>query len=198
MKIMTKRKRLQKIAAFTLLEATISMAIFTMVGMAEVSLIIITAQTQNRGFVTMRIYKHADHIQDKIYDILQNASREAGVFFDTPNGSYYRKIIFKQGPDSPNESLSFNADNNTLTYDPDMNIPGNELIISYMSDKIAQLDEVGFRAAMKAGGLPDSAIILVNFKVSDHGKGKITYRDPSDEANWITSRRTFAVGLRRT
>ena len=191
------RKLKQHKRAFTLLEMIISMAIVTTVGIAEVSLILMTARTQNRGYVEMRVFKNADYIQDYITGVLQGASSDAGVFFHDPDGAYYNTIIIRDSIYDYNEKIRYNPENKTLVYDPDMSAENDEVLLSDGDDSLAVLEDMGFRAAMKEGGIPDSGLILVRFRVTDHGKGKITYRDPDNEYNWITSRRNFAVGLRK-
>ena len=183
--------------AFTLLESIISIAIFTMVGIAEVSLIVMTARIHNEGFVEMLVFKHADYIQDRVTGLLQGGSRESGVFFADPDGAFYRRILFRQSMDSSPQELRFDPNTHKLTYDPDVSIPNNEVTIQYQGAQLAQLDDVCFRAAMKIGGIPDNSVLLVQIRVSDHGKGRSSYRDPHNEYNWITSRRHFAVCLRR-
>ena len=181
----------------TLVETVIASFIFTIIGMGVVSLLIITAREQRVGFVEQRVFEEADRLQDRITRILQGASRDAGVFFDHEEGAYFRRIVFREGIGKANQSLYFDKQSHILEYDPDMSISGNEKKLGMPGESIALPDMVKFRSAMKTGGIPDSAIILVVVEVSDHGYGKSAFRDISEKTNWIMSSRTFAVNLRR-
>ena len=191
----------KKIASFTITELLIASAISAIVAVALMSLLSIMAREYRLGIVRQRVFENADRVQDHITDLLQSASRGAGVLLSDPippSNVFYHRIIFRTGVMAANQELRYNPTKRVLTYDPNISVNGDETNIGFKSDLLAKINDVQFRAAMQTGGLPDSAIILVNVTVSDNGYAMTPYRkNPSDPVNWITNTRSFAVNLRR-
>jgi len=198
---MTRHKRTEQIASFTLTEVLIASAIGAIVSAALMILLSIMAREYRLGIVRQRVFENADRVQDHITDLLQSASRGAGILLSDPippSYAFYHRIIFRTGVGAPNQQLQYNPVTKKLTYDPDISVNGDEITIGFKNDPIAKINDVQFRAAMQTGGLPDSAIILVNVTVSDNGYAMTPYRSNlSDPVNWITNTRSFAVNLRR-
>ncbi len=177
----------------TLIAVTISLPIVT----ALMYLMVATAREQKVGFVQQLVFDSADRIQDKITRLLQDASRASGVYFADADGEFYNRIAFRQQVGPPTQELFFDSASGTLTYDPDVNVSNNEETIDVASSTLCELDNVAFRASIKVGGIPDSSIVLVRLRVSDHGRARSSWRDAGSQANWIVSTRMFAVNLRR-
>lgn len=181
---------------FTFIEVMIASSISVFIGITMIYLLVYVVREQRLGYVQYRVYEHANRLQDKITLLLQDASREAGVYYSEPDGAYYNRIVFRDDTGAKNEELIYNPNTYTLTYDPDRNTDGDEETLGFPNDEIAKLTDVRFRSAMKVGGIPDSSVILVEIEVTDQGYGRY-FRDQSNPINWVTSTRSFAVNLRR-
>ncbi len=186
-------------SALTIIELLIVSALTGIVAVALMYLFVFIAREQRVGFVQQQVFEEADRLQDKITELLQGASRNAGIHLADLDGAFYHRIVFRTSVGSPNQELHFDTTAHTLTYDPDMSNSGDEVTlgISGGSSTIVRLDNVRFRSVLKTGGIPDGSVILVIIDVSDHGYARQTYRDPSAQANWIMNTRSFAVNLRQ-
>ena len=180
---------------FTLVEVLIAATIGVLVMGAVMGLMITTLRDQRLGLVQQRVSEQADRVQDQVTELLKYGSRDAGVFLADADGAYYRKVVFRQETGAANQQLEYDPDDMTLTYDPDLSKSGGEKVFD-TSSSMTTLDRVRFVTGMKVGGIPDSGVILVEIEVSDHGFARKPYRDPSNEANWVVSSRSFAVNLR--
>jgi len=183
--------------AMTFVEIIIAAFLTTLVALSVMSLLIITAREEKVGYVRQRVFENADRLQDRVTVLLQDASRNAGVYYADPVGSFYRRIVFRSAIGAPNHELRFIPNTKTLIYDPNMAMTGDEIALGFPNDSIAQIVDVRFRSALQTGGITDSSLILVIIEVSDKGYAMKSYRDATDSVNWITSTRSFAVNLRR-
>ena len=181
---------------FTFVELLFAITIGSMIALGLMSLVSIVAREQRVGFVSQRVFNRADTYQDKITRILQQGSRQAGVFLRDPSGAMFRQIVFREGEGFPNQSLTYLPSTGRLIHDPDTAVANNEIIIGGNNDGLVMLESVGFRDTIKKGGIPDSGTILVSLAFHDNGRARSSYRNPADRVNWITSSRTFAVNLR--
>ncbi|HOE62389.1 MAG TPA: hypothetical protein PKW18_06140 [Candidatus Sumerlaeota bacterium] len=161
---------------------------------------------QRIGFIRQRVFEKADRIQDEVTELLQSASKEAGVFFTDANGAFYRTIIFRTATGGANQRLQYDPTKRSLTYTPDITVSGGQRLIGVLGkpknpsspdDPTCSILDVSFRTAMQTGGIPDSSVILVNVTVSDQGYATRHYKDPSKVKNHIISTRSFAVNTRR-
>jgi type II secretory pathway pseudopilin PulG len=183
--------------AFTFIEVIISIAITVMVGTSIMFLILIAFKTQKKGYIQLRTVDYAESVKEKITEYLRDGSREASVRCYPFDAVYANHIVFNSEVGAANRALTFNTETKILTYDPDISIEGNEKIIGLGGDNLVTLDSVTFRRAMQTGSQPNSSIILVQLKVSDHGKGTIVRREGPEEIDWQITTRDFAVNLRR-
>ena len=188
---------------FTMLELLFVSVIGVLVTGMIVWLLVVSAREQRLAFVECQVYNRADLLQDKIMAILRQASRENVVPFAaadavSPSSDlFYYRIIFRDMINGPNKELRFDPKEGTIVYDPDRAVSGNEETIDKPSP-LTHLERVWFGMGLKAGGLADASLIMVQLEVSDRGVARGSYRgDEEDHSHWITSVRTFAVHLRQ-
>ena len=196
---------------FTILELAISAIMASSLVAIVLWLLISTAREQRVTFIEAMVLQRAALIQDRITDILREASRNNVVPFsaaDVVAGQgttpiFYTRLIFREGLNQPNQELRWDAANRRLVYDPDRNVANNEqnLDIPQSNTVETRLEYVWFAVGRLPGGAPDSSIVLVQFEVSDAGRAKSSFRNAADTAagrtNWVRSTRNFAVNLRR-
>lgn len=181
---------------FTFIELLFAITISTWIALGLMSLVSLVAREQRLGFVTQRVFSRADLYQDNITRILQRASRQSGIFLRQPDGAMFRQIVFREGENLPNQSLTYVPSTRQLIHDPDTTVAKNEIIIGGNNDGLIIPERIAFRDTLKAGGIPDSGTILVSISFHDNGRARGAYRNPADRANWVVSARTFAVNLR--
>lgn len=191
---------------FTFAEAVIAIGIGGIVFATIMVLFSALIREQRIGYMRQRVFEKADRIQDEITELLQGASRGAGVFFADASGSFYRTMIIRTATGGANQQLKYDPVKRSLTFDPNINTTGGERLIGVLGtpkdpanpdDPTCSIMDVSFRAAMQTGGIPDSSLILVNVTVSDQGYATRHYKDSSQLKNHIISTRSFAVNLRR-
>jgi len=188
---------IRKKRAVTFMELTIGLALMAIVSGGIMGLLFLFGREHRVSFVEQRVFEHADRLQDRITVLLHTASRSTGVFYADPVGSFYHRIVFRKSVGAPNEELSFDPSEHTLTYDPDISVDGDEELLGLPSESYSQLRDIRFRSAMKTGGIPDSGIIIILLEVTDRGYARRHYRDSTKTFNHVISSRTFAVNLRR-
>jgi hypothetical protein len=180
----------------TLVELLIASSLSIMVVGALMSLMLVTARQQRLGLVEQRAFAQADQMQDRIAFLLRGASRDAGIFLGDPSGAFFRRIVFREKSGAVNQEIRFAA--GQLIHDPNLAASGDEVVLGGGDTAaLTTLLDVRFQTGMKAGGIPDSALILVTVEVSDEGRARRSYRDGTDPANQIDVTRSFAVNLRR-
>lgn len=193
-------------SGFTFAETVVAIGISGIVFATIMVLFSALIREQRIGYMRQRVFEKADRIQDEITDLLQSASRGAGVFFTDANGSFYRTMIFRTATGSANQQLKYDPAKRTLTYDPNISTSGGERLIGVLGtpkdpanpdDPTCSILDVSFRAGMQTGGIPDSSLILINVTVSDQGYATRHYKDASQLKNHIISTRSFAVNTRR-
>lgn len=192
--------------AMSLVEVMIGATILGAIGASIMFLMVSTARRSYVSTVEYQVNQYANLLQDRISVTLRSSSRRHGVLAYSPTDDskiFFRSIRFKKtelsNPPDPVRELTYDLDNKTLNYDPDITENGDEEVwgLGKQGGDRITLDECMFRRGMKPGGIPDSSTILVYLEVSDHGKARQSFRDPDDEFNWITATRAFAVNLRR-
>ena len=103
--------------------------------------------------------------------------------------------LMRSAVGAANQQLIFDPAAQTLTYDPNIAVNNDQRIVA-RSEGLNKLVNVRFRAATKTGGIPDSSVILVELEVNDGGMGRRSWRGDADEADWVTSTRSFSINLR--
>jgi type II secretory pathway pseudopilin PulG len=192
----------------TLVEIIIAATISAGVGAIVVWLLIAVAREQRLGFVEAQVAARADRIQDKIIETLRAGSRGNVVPFslgDAVPGQtsgrevYYYRLIFRSADNAPNQEMRYDPIAHQLTYDPNRAVANDDYKFdsTLANSTLTRLEYVWFARGIRASGIPDSSLILVQFEVTDRGLARRSYRDSSSRTNWIIATRSFAVNLRQ-
>ena len=189
------RTKLRGRGGFTMIELMFAAVIGLGVMAAMMQLVLMVARDQRLGLVEQSVFTRADQVQDSITQLVTYSSANAGVFLATPDGAFFHRLVFRTAVGAANRELVFDPDDQTLTYDPNIAISNDHRVVA-RSEGLARLVSVRFRAATKIGGIPDSSVILVELEVSDEGLGRRSWRGDADEADWVTSTRSFSINLR--
>lgn len=206
------RKRTQGLKAhsraMTLVEIVIGAAIAAVLGVAIVYLLVNVARQQRIAFIETQVAKRADLLEDKIMDILRNASRNNVVPFSVSDAVpgqvsgqevFFYRIIFRSADNAPNQELRFDPTTRQLIYDPDRSVANNEQRLdgAVGASNLTRLEYVWFASGILPTGSLDNSLILVQLEVNDQGLARRSFRDPTKRSNWIIATRSFAVNLRR-
>ncbi len=195
--------------SMTIVEVIIASTIVTITLGFIYQAVILIAREYRVGLIQAEINARADMIQDNIFSKLRHVSSSNIVQFSpsdivpgqTANNvttTWYHRIIFRLSDEEPFQELRYDPTTKKLIYNPDRNTSNNEVDLTQgnIEMEFGELDYVWFGNALQPGNLPDSALILVELSVSDHGKARQSYRNVSNESTWIKSNKSFCVYIR--
>lgn len=189
------RLRLLGVAAFTIVEMWISMAVGSVVMGAAGVVYLQVAKEQRIGLADAVLEQQVDLLQDKLIRLFQMMSATEGAVLGmaSTNSAMYRLAVVSTGAGKPQQRVFFSTDNQAVYLDPNNKVAGDETILWKSESKRVILRDLYFTVGLKEGYRPDASIINVNMILDDDSSSQ-RRSGASYKANQI--RRQFSVRMR--
>jgi len=184
----------------TLVEVLFAAAIGVGVLSSLMMLILEVVKEQRKTLADATLQQAAGNLQDQLTRAIRDMSENESVIFGdktVENGAdVYRKIIVAKGqtPDYPREEIAFKTPDNTVVYDPNRAVPGDETYF-FKTNAVVAVRKLFFYPSMKPGGVPDSSTLNIWLEMDDCGASG---RRLGDGFKTNTILRTFTVKMRNT
>jgi hypothetical protein len=160
---------------FTILEMWISMTIGTMCLGAVGVIYLEMAKAQRSGLANAVLEQKADNLQDQLTSLFRTMSATTsatlGEASSSNSAAFYRAVVSK-GVGQPQESIRFVPANNSVRYDPNINVAGNSRAVWTSEADSVILRECYFSLGLKAGNRPDGSLVTVTFRMDDDYAGR--------------------------
>lgn len=184
----------------TLVEVMFAAAIGVSVISGLMMLMLEVVKEQRNTLAGAALQQAAGNLQDQISRTLRAMSATESVIFGdrtVENGAdVYRKIIVAKGeaPDYPREEIAFKTTDNSVLYDPNRAVAGDETYL-FKTNAVVAVRKLFFYPSLKSGGVPDSSTLNIWLEMDDCGSSG---RRLGSAFKTNTIVRTFAVKMRNT
>lgn len=184
----------------TLVEVMFAAVIGVSVISGLMMLMLQVVKEQRKTLANAALEQSAGKLQDQLSRTIRSMSETESVIFGdmtVENGAnVYRKIIVAKGlsPDYPREEIAFNTSYNTVVYDPNRAVSGDETYFFKTNSAVA-LRKLFFYPSMKPGGVPDSSTMNIWLELDDRGSSG---RRMGNIFKTNTIVRTFTVKMRNS
>lgn len=160
---------------FTILEMWISMGIGTMC-LGSVGIIYLEmAKAQQSGLATAVLEQKADNLQDQLTSLLRTMSATSSATLGevcSSNAAAYYRVVVSKGIGQAQEGIRFVGANQSVRYDPNINVGGNSRAIWTSETNSVVLRDCYFSLGLKAGNRPDGSLVTVTFRMDDDYAGR--------------------------
>jgi hypothetical protein len=182
----------------TLVEVLIASAIGVGAISGLMMLMLEVVKEQRKTLADATLQQSAGNLQDRLTRVIRDMSENESVIFGdktVENGAdVYRKIIVAKGqaPDYPREEIAFISTENSVLYDPDRAVPGDETFF-FKTNAVVSVRKLFFYPSLKSGGVPDSSTLNIWLEMDDCGSSG---RQLGAGFKTNTVLRTFTVKMR--
>jgi type II secretory pathway pseudopilin PulG len=193
-------RRNRRRAGMTLVEVLFASAIGVTIIAGLMVLMLDVVREQRKTLADASLEQAAGNLQDQLSRAVRGMSATESVIFGdraVENGAgVYRKIIVAKGqaPDYPREEIAFRTTDNSVVYDPNRAVVGDEICF-FKTNAVVAIRKLFFYPSLKSGGVPDSSTLNIWLEMDDCGASG---RRMGDAFKTNTIVRTFTVKMRNT